>query len=933
MNRGFVYLIVLGLLFAGSGPLVWGQENQIENPEFDDGLTSWGRYGAAGYTVEAVAGARLSGPNAALMDVTDASVVSVGIAQGGLQFERGKKYPVGVTAKADKEREMVILIQLYKPEGPSWIDIVLQRVSLTTEPQTFVFEYTHNDDSMADHPTWQATLYLMLKGQWWVMENDTIPSKVWVDRVHVGEQPPLMDSTVRSASEPQPADGATDVPRDTNLSWRPGEFIATHDVYFGSAFADVNAADRANPMGVLVGEDQTTVGYDPDSLLEYDRTYYWRIDEVNGAPDYTLFRGAVWSFTTEPFAYPITGVTATASSAQPGMDPQNTVNGAGLNDNDEHSTQLPDMWMSAGVQPNWIQFELDDLYKLHEMWVWNSNQLIETLLGFGARNVTVEYSTDGTTWTALENVPEFARATASAAYTANTIVDFGGAMARFVKLTINQNWGGIAPQTGLSEVRFYQIPIRARTPMPADGAIDVGLDAELSWRPGREATSHQVHFGADSNPVAVGAVTEHSYAPASLDLGTTYYWRIDEVSDSGVFGGDVWSFTTQPHIVVEDFESYNDDDNRIYDSWIDGLTDPAKGGSQVGYDASPFAEKTIRHGGGQSMPLIYDNTGKTVAEATFALDQDWTAHGIRSLSLYFRGTAGNSGKLYLKINNTKVAYNGPASDIAQTQWLPWNVDLTTVGGNLSSVNSLTLGVEGSGATGTLFIDDIRLYPQAPEFTMPVQPDNADLVARYTFDGNLRDSVGANHGTASGDAKVVSDPARGQVLSVDGNGDKVDVPYSAALNPEAFTVSLWAWPDSSDNDYRSPLTSRDDLPQRGYILYIEPGNTWQFWTGTGTGWNNTPGPLAQMDEWSHVAATLVNGEKKLYINGRLVGQTSAAFSLNTQQPLRIGAGGSETAAGNYFFRGYIDEVRLYDRALSAEEIAGLAGHTNPLPKPF
>ena len=62
------------------------------------------------------------------------SVTSVGISQGGLEFERGETYPIGVMARADKEREMVILIQLYKPEGPDWIDIVMEHVALTTEP-------------------------------------------------------------------------------------------------------------------------------------------------------------------------------------------------------------------------------------------------------------------------------------------------------------------------------------------------------------------------------------------------------------------------------------------------------------------------------------------------------------------------------------------------------------------------------------------------------------------------------------------------------------------------------------------------------------------------------------------------------------------------------------------------------------------------------
>ena len=121
---------------------------------------------------------------------------------------------------------------------------------------------------------------------------------------------------------------------------------------------------------------------------------------------------------------------------------------------------------------------------------------------------------------------------------------------------------------------------------------------------------------------------------------------------------------------MDDFESYNDDSNRIYDAWIDGLTD-GKSGSQVGYDQAPFAEKTIVHGGTQSMPLKYDNTAKSFSEAmrTFDPAQNWTASGVKSLSLFFQGAAAdNGGQLYVKINGTKVSYNGNASDLAKPAW-------------------------------------------------------------------------------------------------------------------------------------------------------------------------------------------------------------------------------------------------------------------------
>ena len=740
------------------------------------------------------------------------------------------------------------------------------------------------------------------------------------------------------ASEPSPEDEATDVPADAVLTWMPGESAASHDVYLGTSFADVNDASRTNPGSVLVSQGQADAQYDPDGLLDYGQTYFWRIDEVNAAPDNTIFKGSVWSFTVEPFSYPVQPIAATASSSGANMGPEKTINGVGLNPNDGHSTEATHMWTSGNTQPHWIQYEFDQAYKFDKLLVWNSNQVIETFLGFGAKNVTIEYSLDGQTWTTLEGVPEFARAPGAADYKANTTVDFGGVTAKFVKLTINSNWGGIAQQAGLSEVRFYSIPVQARQPQPADGASNVALTASLNWRPGREATSHKVYFSNDQAAVADGSapvvtVADHSYTPPTMNLGVTYYWRVDEVGEGGTYEGEVWNFTVQSFLVVDDMESYTDDEgSRIYEAWIDGLT-TGKSGSQVGYMQAPFAEKTIVRGTGQSMPITYDNTSMANSEATITLDQNWTVSGIKSLSLYFCGAAGNKGQLYLKINNVKVPYDGPAGDIATLQWLPWNVDLSKVATNLAKITSLTIGIEGAGATGILYIDDIRLYPRTPEFTVPVPPAATGLVAQYKFDGDMRDAVGANHGTALGDAKIMSDPARGQVLYTDGSGDLVEVPYNAALNPETFTVSCWAYPDSAGANYRSPISSRDEPPQSGYILYVTPTNTWQFWTGTGaSGWNGTAGPAAQLDEWVHVTATFVDGQKMLYLNGRLAAQGTSLLVTNKQRPLRIGAGRNELAP-DYFWRGMIDDVRIYNRALSAEEVAGLAGQTVPLHKPF
>ncbi|HPM82911.1 MAG TPA: discoidin domain-containing protein [Candidatus Anammoximicrobium sp.] len=449
------------------------------------------------------------------------------------------------------------------------------------------------------------------------------------------------------AKDPVPEDKAVDVPQDVVLRWTPGEYAATHDVYIGTSFADVNDADRADPKGLLVSQDQAAASYDGETLFEFGKTYFWRVDEVNAAPDNTIFKGDVWSFTAEPFAYPITGVTATASStSRADTGPQNTVNGSGLNAEDQHSMDVTKMWLSGNTKPHWIRYEFDKVYKLDEMWVWNANQMVEVFVGFGVKDVAIEYSTDGATWTTLEGVSQFAQATGDSSYTANTIVDFGGAMAKYVRLNIASNWGSVTPQVSLSEVRFYYVPVQGREPSPADGGTDVSLTGTLNWRPGREATSHKVYFGTDGDAVAAGTaasseVTGHSYAPAGMTFGTKYFWKVDELGGNGPYEGPVWSFTAQEFAALDDFEGYTDDEgSRIYESWLDGMVDTANGGSTVGYMEAPFAEQTIVRAGKQSMPLAFDNTkAPFYSEATLTFDtpQNCTGSGASQLCVWTRG--------------------------------------------------------------------------------------------------------------------------------------------------------------------------------------------------------------------------------------------------------------------------------------------------------
>ncbi|MEN6426815.1 MAG: LamG domain-containing protein [Phycisphaerales bacterium] len=744
------------------------------------------------------------------------------------------------------------------------------------------------------------------------------------------------------AGDPIPEDEATDVPRDVQLGWTAGEFAATHNVYLGTSFDDVNGASATDPRGVLVSQDQAGTSYTPDEPLEYGQTYYWRVDEVNTAPDSTIFKGNVWSFTPEPYAYPITNLTVEASSAQSASPANRTIDRSGLDEFDQHSVNLKDMWVTPGGLPASIQYTFDKVYKVDELWVWNANSELETLMGFGAMDVVIEYSTDGETWAQLENVPQFARGTGKATYTANTIVDFGEVMAQYVKLTINDNWGATT-MVSLSEVRFFYTPVQAFQPDPADGATQVSVDTELAWRPGRQVTSHQVYLGTDANAVAEGTatpetVTGHSYAPGSMDVATVYYWKVDEVGDTGAYEGDVWSFSTEDSIPIDDFESYTDDQTTggaIFQAWSDGYEDD-NNGSLVGYIDPPFAEQTVVYSGKQSMPLAYDNTGAAYSEATLSFDpaQDWTKHGVQTLSLYFFGNAANTGagKLYVKINSTKVPYGGSSDDLKIAIWQPFTIDLASTGANLKKVTTLTIGVEGSGSTGALFIDEIRLYPTASATVTPVDPGTAGLVAYYKFDGDAKDSAGSHHGTATGSPGYVAGKT-GQALNMTADAQYVEVAYAADLAMSTFTVA--AWINVADlSALRAILGTRIggdytfDVKADSTRIHGDIGDG-AAWLNTGLDISTAQGGIIGIGEWHHVAYVIDNAAQAcyMYLDGAL--GSTATFSgtpmfMTSAETLGIGY----CSSGEYM-HGQIDEVRIYNRALSEAEVASLAGRTGKI----
>ena len=221
--------------------------------------------------------------------------------------------------------------------------------------------------------------------------------------------------------------------------------------------------------------------------------------------------------------------------------------------------------------------------------------------------------------------------------------------------------------------------------------------------------------------------------------------------------GTVWSITVANFIVVDDFEDYTDDvSSRIFQTWRDGygFSEPAPGypgngtGSAVGYSQPPFAEQTIVHGGGQSMPLAYDNTGAggkarySETQREWPSPQDWTRNNVKALTLWFYGDPNNTAEqLYVAVEDNaghvKVVNHPELDSVLGASWHEWNIELTqfsAAGVNPKAIKKMYIGLGNrsspkAGGTGTIYIDDIRAYPSrcVPSKAKPAASLNNDCV--------------------------------------------------------------------------------------------------------------------------------------------------------------------------------------------------------------
>jgi len=199
-------------------------------------------------------------------------------------------------------------------------------------------------------------------------------------------------------------------------------------------------------------------------------------------------------------------------------------------------------------------------------------------------------------------------------------------------------------------------------------------------------------------------------------------------------------------------------------------------------------------------------------------------------------------------------------------------------------------------------------------------DDPTLVGHWKLDGNAFDSAGGNNGTVFGNPAWAHAPQRGWCLDLDGQGDYIDVGDAPALTfGDAITVACWIKVRAFDRNWNAIVTKGDDW----VLARTRDDNRAAFLCLglSGGGWPEVYSGDVNDGNWHHIAGTYDGSELSIYQNGDRVDGKSVHGSINRNWS-HVLIGENEQAP-NRFWNGLLDDVRLYSRALTAEEIGVLA----------
>jgi hypothetical protein len=329
-------------------------------------------------------------------------------------------------------------------------------------------------------------------------------------------------------------------------------------------------------------------------------------------------------------------------------------------------------------------------------------------------------------------------------------------------------------------------------------------------------------------------------------------------------------------------------------------------------------------------------------------------------------------QLYVALSdgtNTAVVEHNDANAATLTSWQEWNIKLSDFGGiNLDGIKKVYIGLgdratPALGGSGAIYVDDVRACPPRciPALGKPLydiaqpydcivdekdirmvlgdwlveatDPGTGNLVGWWKLDDGTGattaqdSSIYGNHGTL-----IAMDPASdwitgqiGGALHFDGIDDYVDCPNDVSLEITGTAISLAAWVkyETAGNYSAIAMKTTSDDWADGYGLYADNAVVNFYVTDYG---NRATKSFAADDQWHHVVGTYDGSNVRIYVDGVEGTPFSYTGSIsNADHSFEIGRG----SHNDYNFSGALDDVRLYNAALTDSDVLGLLGSLSGL----
>jgi hypothetical protein len=811
-------------------------------------------------------------------------------------------------------------------------------------------------------------------------EGPDSPTRSVIDGYYLSPFMPLW------AYAPKPVNGSTIDERKPALEWKAGLYAQpffAHELYFSSSESDVT--NRTAPKIVLT---DPCYPYPTPTPLDLGRTYYWAVDEVNAVHPDSPWVGQTWSFTISECL---------------SLD-----NFEDYNDRRE----LRRVWRDGYANVTWIgSFPF---LTLGQGGSSGSNLNVSTAVGspFGGATgpirptplnddaMVLRYDNDGMTYTGLPDdevwvydAPYYSEIEANTV--GNNSLDVGVAWnSEGVKsLTM---WFQGHPVSDGSLVwpnwPAYTIEGRGRD---IQGRHDEFYFMSNYPFSGAGWVQTQVLSVENTDPWAkAGVMIREKWTPYSKNAavfitpgnGVTFQYRENE-------DGPTISITKPGVTAPQYVKLQRTSSGAFLASHADNVIGPWY---DVNVPGNPPVTPTIIMGT-VADPDIYIGTAVTSGNADELCTAEFDNLLVSpSILTYTLGDIGlnSAEQLYVALSdgtNTAVVEHNNVNAATLTSWQEWNIELTEFSGqglDLNNVQKAYIGLGDrntpvEGGSGAIYVDDLRACPPRciAAFGKPqadiAQPydclvNEADSmvlandyllrdelittsppgspISQYLFDGNFFDSVGSNHGTANGNASIITDADRGQVLSLDGVGDYVDLgnptdPCELDFGTGDWTVCAWVKTTMSGTGdlnkgviygkggdwtggHRYGLYVNENQGTQGRISLIIDDNAND---GIGSSFNKimVDSSISINDgDWHHVAGLRDVNDLRLYIDGLPDGTNNlpAGYDLigTHQHNAYIGTiTDNRDASLSKFLRGSVDDARIYGYALSPAEVAYLA----------